>query len=92
MPRDLFEPSIVTEATLARRAGLVPLSVAVHVAAIGAAVLIPASAVGALPDPRASLTYVAHEVLLPAVPVGSARPAIRPRVTRGAPGIPAPGE
>jgi protein TonB len=85
MPRDLFEPSIVTQATLGRRAGLVPLSVAMHVVVIGAAVLIPALAVGALPDPRASLTYVAHEVLLPAVPVGTTAPATRPRAMRGAP-------
>jgi protein TonB len=85
MPRDLFEPSVVTQATLGRRAGLVPLSVAMHVVVIGAAVLIPALAVGALPDPRASLTYVAHEVLLPAVPVGTTAPATRPRAMRGAP-------
>jgi protein TonB len=85
MPRDLFDPSPVAQVTLAHRAGLVPISIAVHVVAIGTAVLIPALAVGALPDPRGSLTFVTQEVLLPAIPNGPAPPGTRPRVTPGAP-------
>jgi len=85
VPRDLFDSSPVAQVTLAHRAGMVPVSIAVHVVAIGAAVLIPALAVGALPDPRASLTFVAQEVLLPAMPNGPAPPGARPRTTVGAP-------
>ena len=89
MPRDLFQGSPESSSTLARRAGLVPISIGAHVIVIGAAVLVPALAIGALPDPRASLAYVAHDILLPAVPVAptltAGRPAPRPGVPIDAP-------
>ncbi len=85
MPRDLFQPTAASSTPLGRRAGLVPLSIAAHAVAIGAAVLVPAFAVGALPDPRVSLTYNVHPTIVPVVP--ALRPPARPRpaMSGGAP-------
>lgn len=68
MPRDLFQPPHDDTPAFARRAGVVPFSVAAHVVVIGVAVLVPAIAIGALPDPRASLLFVDHEAVIPVVP------------------------
>jgi len=85
MPRDLFQPSHDDTPAL-RRAGIVPFSVAAHVAAIGAAVLVPALAVGALPDPRAAITYVTTEHAMPVVPPpGVPNRGRPPQSARGAP-------
>jgi len=77
MPRDLFQPAPATTTGLARRAGVVPLSIAAHAAAIATAVLVPALAVGGLPDPRMAIAYVARDIVLPVVPAAAPPGATR---------------
>ena len=50
MPAELFRSSVAT-VPARRRASLLPVSIAVHVAAIGAAVIVPLVANGDLPEP-----------------------------------------
>jgi periplasmic protein TonB len=82
MPRDLFQTRHDDTPALGPRAGVVPFSIAAHVIVIGTAVLVPAIAIGALPDPRASLTYVNPDaviaVMLPP-PAPGPRPMAVPR-------------
>jgi protein TonB len=68
----------------------VPFSVVAHVVAIGAAVLVPALAGGALPDPRLSLAFISPETAVPAVPAPPAPDRGRSSPPRGGAPITAP--
>jgi protein TonB len=80
MPRDLFQPRHDDTPALARRAGVVPFSIAAHAIAIGAAVLVPAMAIGALPDPRGALTFVNPDAAITVV-LPPPQPGVRAPVT-----------
>lgn len=67
MPAELFR-SVLPSTPARPRASLLPVSIAAHFAAIGAAVLVPIAADGELPLPNRSLNFAYTTIELPPPP------------------------